>query len=282
MGSDKLKYGDGLLLFGGASLSYTPPAPPVAPMTLRFSFTDPSYVPTYGPGSWVHKGTWTRVGDALWDWECTDPVWDWCFFNFGDGSNVYADLVGHGDLSGVTSMACIFSGSDSLRSVSSMSALNVPSLISAFDGCSNLVSVGMLDFPNNGNLVRTFRSCSSLVSVGAMDLTNVSGVTSMFEGCTSLVNPPSIMNSSALTTVSRMFLGCTALRSLPDMSFGIVNYAENSFDGCVNVESGILELYTRLSSQPTPPGFHTWCFHNCGANTESGAAELELIPNDWK
>lgn len=282
MSSNKLKYGNDILLFGGSSLSYTPPAPSIAPMTLRFSFTDPSYVPTYGPSSWVRKGTWTRVGEALWDWTCTDPDWSWCFLTFGNESNVRADLIGHGDLSGVTNMACIFAESNALRSVAHMSALNVPSLISAFDWCVNLVSVGMLDFPNNDNFIRAFRGCRSLTSIAAMDLTNVHEVAFAFEGCTALVNPPSMMNSSALTNIVEMFKGCTALRSLPDLTFGVVNYARNAFDGCVNVESGILELYTRLSSQATPPSTHASCFANCGINTVTGAAELELIPGDWK
>jgi len=53
------------------------------------------------------------------------------------------------------------------------------------------------------------------------------------------------------------------------------------FHSCANVESGALALYQQASTQTTIPT-HTQAFRDCGSNTVTGAAELALIPDDWK
>lgn len=128
-----------------------------------------------------------------------------------------------------------------------------------YSGCTNLLSVNA-DFSLNPDWCYEFRN--------------------MFQDCSSLTTvkiklPPTV------AVADNMFSNCTSLRKVPyiDSTFTEVN---GMFDGCVNVESGALAMYNHLSSQATPPTNHIGTFYNCGSNTVSGAAELALIPSDWK
>ena len=60
-----------------------------------------------------------------------------------------------------------------------------------------------------------------------------------------------------------------------------VRNMDNMFNNCVKVESGALALYQQASTQTNIPD-HTDTFTNCGIFTETGAGELEQIPDDWK
>lgn len=89
-----------------------------------------------------------------------------------------------------------------------------------------------------------------------------------------------------LSRLISMFEGCTSLITLPDLDYSQVpeihvNDISELYYGCVNVESGILREYNKLStlfpnSNPGHP------FYNCGSNTTTGAAELAQIPSNWK
>ena len=51
---------------------------------------------------------------------------------------------------------------------------------------------------------------------------------------------------------------------------------------CFKVTGGALALYQQASTQANPPLKHDYCFENCGRDTQTGAAELAQIPNEWK
>lgn len=53
-------------------------------------------------------------------------------------------------------------------------------------------------------------------------------------------------------------------------------------DSDTRYETATLELYKQASSHTTPPSEHREVFYNCGSNTQTGAAELAQIPDDWK
>ena len=94
--------------------------------------------------------------------------------------------------------------------------------------------------------------------------------------------------------IGETFEDCIYLTELPDLNYSEATDAHghreplNEYDidriyyGCINVESGILREYNKLSilfphySQPGHP------FYNCGSNTTTGAAELAQIPDNWK
>ena len=78
-----------------------------------------------------------------------------------------------------------------------------------------------------------------------------------------------------------LFENCYNLKDLNNIKFtGEPFGAETMFQGCVNVESGILDLYNRLVAIGKGP--YGAMFRDCGINTETGRAELEQIPSDWK
>lgn len=92
------------------------------------------------------------------------------------------------------------------------------------------------------------------------------------------------LDSSYATNMSSGFYyGSSLIKLYPDNY--IVNNLTNvgdMFDGCTNVESGIIGTYNKLAALGAQVTTHSTCFHNCGSNTVTGAAELAQIPSDWK
>lgn len=107
------------------------------------------------------------------------------------------------------------------------------------------------------NMSRTFIACYNLTSVSLFDTSNVTSMAAMFSYCGSLTSVP-LFNTNKVTSMVSMFSNCT------------------------NVQSGALALYQQASTQANPPSRHSGTFQNCGSNTQTGAAELAQIPDDWK
>ena len=126
-----------------------------------------------------------------------------------------------------------------------------------------------------------FSNCSSLISVALFDTSNVSDMSRMFVGCTSLTSVPRF-DTSNVSNMSDMFDLCYALTNIPLFDTSNVSYMYRTFYCCYKVQSGALALYQQASSQATPPSNHTQTFYRCGRDTETGAAELAQIPDDWK
>ena len=90
-----------------------------------------------------------------------------------------------------------------------------------------------------------------------------------------------VLNSNPEFNSIHLFENCYNLKDLNNIKFtGEPFGAETMFQGCVNVESGILDLYNRLVALGKGP--YGAMFRDCGINTETGSAELEQIPSDWK
>jgi hypothetical protein len=82
-------------------------------------------------------------------------------------------------------------------------------------------------------------------------------------------------------SLTMLFKNCTGLRKIPEFVFkGNLYYSDGAFEGCINVESGILRLYNQIKNMPSFS--HENFFKDCGTNTQSGQAELNQIPEDWK
>ena len=122
--------------------------------------------------------------------------------------------------------------------------------------------------------------CTSLTNVALFDTHNVTSMINVFNGCTSLTTVP-LFDTSNVTIIHSMFYGCTSLTNIPLFDTSKVTNMDFAFNRCTNVQSGALALYQQASSQTNVPS-HTYTFYDCGVNTQTGAAELAQIPDDWK
>ena len=121
----------------------------------------------------------------------------------------------------------------------------------------------------------------NLVEVLGANTTGITNMNDMFFQCPSLTSVP-LFDTSSVTSMQEMFTFCSSLTNIPLFNTANVNSMFGTFYDCRNVQSGALALYQQASSQTNPPRNHEATFYNCGRNTTTGAAELALIPEDWK
>ena len=128
-----------------------------------------------------------------------------------------------------------------------------------------------------------FATCSALTQCIMQPMPNLSNSEKMFSGCESLVTC-NIGSLPALTRANYMFQNCTSLTACVDVDSTKLTTVYRMFYGCTNVESGILDVYNKLSAIDTLSSetSHQKAFYNCGSNTVSGSAELADIPAEWK
>lgn len=146
---------------------------------------------------------------------------------------------------------------------------------------SDLLEVLGANTSNVTQMGAMFYLCTSLTSVALFDTSNVSNMNSTFSNCTSLITVP-LFDTSNVTDMWGMFLSCSSLTSVPLFNTSNVTDMRSVFRECRNVQSGALALYQQASTQANPPSDHSLTFRNCGTNTQTGAAELVQIPDDWK
>lgn len=123
-------------------------------------------------------------------------------------------------------------------------------------------------------------SNSSLLEVIDGNTTGVVNMRTMLQGSTSLTTVP-LFDTSSVTNMNGMLAGCNSLILVPLFNTSNVTDMSGMLFSCSNVQSGALALYQQASSQTNVPS-HDRTFYNCGSNTETGAAELAQIPDDWK
>lgn len=128
---------------------------------------------------------------------------------------------------------------------------------------------------------KLLRGKSNLLEVIDGNTSDVTAMNSMFVSCTSLTSV-SLFDTSNVTNMASMFSICSSLTSVPLFNTSNVTNMPNMFYGCTNVQTGALALYQQASTQTNPPTNHSRAFTNCGSNTQTGAAELAQIPDDWK
>ena len=120
-----------------------------------------------------------------------------------------------------------------------------------------------------------------LLEVLGANTTNVTNMDGLFNYCPSLTSV-SLFDTSNVTSMNSMFYECESLTSIPLFNTSKATNMDSMFGNCINVQSGALALYQQASTQTTPPTYHYATFYNCGSNTQTGTAELALIPSDWK
>ena len=118
-----------------------------------------------------------------------------------------------------------------------------------------------------------------LLEVIGANTSSVTNMNKMFYQC-QLLTSVALFDTSSVTSMSSMFAQCQQLTSVPLFNTSSCTNMGAMFRNCINVQSGALALYQQASSQATVTA-HTLTFKSCGSNTESGAAELAQIPQDW-
>ena len=155
------------------------------------------------------------------------------------------------------------------------------SLGDMFYACRSLVHAPVIDTSSATSMDSMFRYCSSMIDAPAYDLSNHPSTQYMFSDCSSLEYAPAF-DTSTKRSFKGMFMHCTSLKEVPLYDTSSAVNMDSTFSDCPNVEGGSFALYQQASSQAVPPTTHKLCFKNCGSNTVTGAAELALIPDDWK
>ena len=126
-----------------------------------------------------------------------------------------------------------------------------------------------------------FRGCSELLYGPDIDLSLSIEAFSMFTDCTKLRSTPDYDIHSA-NNINYMYENCTSLTTIPDLTLSPnLTHCVMTFCECRNVSGGILRMYNKLKNISTLTD-HGSCFHNCGVDSPTGAAELAQIPSDWK
>jgi len=147
-----------------------------------------------------------------------------------------------------------------------------------FNRCSKLKRVPLYDTSSTTSFSQLFNNCSALEYVPNFDTSNITDMYYAFFGCSSLKSLP-LFDTSKVTTIERMCDG-TGLTNIPDFDVRSVTNANYAFAFSGNVNSGITNLYNKLSALSDVS--HECTFRLTGVNTSTGAAELAQIPDDWK
>lgn len=150
-----------------------------------------------------------------------------------------------------------------------------------FYNCPALTKVALFDTSSATDLAHMFEACAALVDIPFFDTSSATDTALMFCGCGSITEVP-LYNLSHVTDTVRMFLSCRSLTSIPLFDLSSCTTTECMFQRCTNVETGIYDMYLRVSQQAVPPTTHSRMFNECGINTVSGSAELAQIPSGWK
>lgn len=212
--------------------------------------------------------------------------------------------VEFGNLDSLTTTSKLFYYCGNLLMTTPFNIPNVTTTESMFEGCSNLsVAPAITTSSSLRNVAHMFGACRKLTRVGVFDTSNVTNMGFMFESCDMITTIPlfdsshvsdmqSMFKGSGITAVPNLsyasvrnmyetFKNCLSLRAIPSMQISTSPQdIESMWEGCVNVESGIEDMYTYLRSLSTSSS-HTLTFRNCGINTVSGSAELARVPTSW-
>lgn len=132
----------------------------------------------------------------------------------------------------------------------------------------------------NSNWSTLSPSNNNLLEVIEANTEGVSSMTYAFADCSSLQSV-SLFDTSRVVTMTYMFSNCSSLTSIPLFDTHNVTNMNYAFSNCYNVQSGASALCLQAATQANPPS-HYGAFRNCGRDTETGSAELAIIPSEWK
>lgn len=136
-------------------------------------------------------------------------------------------------------------------------------------------------YKSGTSFAELLNASSNVIEVLGANTTGITNMVGMFRDCTSLTTVP-LFDTTNVDRVTSMFAQCFELTSIPLFDTSKVKLISYMFTNCYKVESGALALYRQVSTQINPPSSNYKTFHNCGRDTETGAAELAQIPDSWK
>ena len=184
------------------------------------------------------------------------------------------------DTHNVTDMYGLFNNCTNLRTVPLLDTSNTTDMTLMFSDCKSLTEIPLFDTSKVTNMNWMF-SDSNITTVPLFNTESVIDMSCMFYNCTSLTSVP-LFNTQNVTNMANMFYSCEELTNVLLFNTTKVTNVESMFSHCYNVQNGSLALYQQMSSQTNPPVNHKDTFEYCGLRTQTGAAELEQIPSDWK
>lgn len=240
--------------------------------TIRVKFKS-GYTPTMGDTQTLVDST-----NNVWDIEEDSNDWSWLFTSCTD----LLEVLG-GNTKNVTCMDRMFYNCESLTTVENFSMENVVFVTShqdfaMFQGCSSLTTVPNFYFPKLTIISEAFYGCTSLRTIPKFETAHVISMYNMF--AYSSIETVPLLDMKNVTNCNYMFHDCTSLKHIPLFNLSSANVVYDMFNGCVNVESGALDLYNSIKNDP--PTDHVRMFYNCGRDTQTGSAELAQIPTGWK
>lgn len=176
-------------------------------------------------------------------------------------------------------MYCLFNNCQSLTTLALFDTSNVTNTSYMFHGCSSLLTIPVFDTSSVLDMSYMFADCSSLVLVPLLNTLNVTNMSYMFQGCSSLTMM-TLLDTSNITNMQNMCYDCISLSAVPLFNTTEAENTQYMFKNCYKVESGALALYQQVSTQHNELEYYKM-FENCGRDTQTGAAELAQIPEDW-
>ena len=209
------------------------------------------------------------------------------------------------DTSNVTDMHGIFQHTD-LITIPSFNTHKVTDMCEMLDHCSyfevlpwldtssvttmegmmagtQIVSFPAIDTHNVTNMWDMFRSCLHLRDVPTLDTSNVETMKTMFYDCAEITEVR-FTDTSKVKNMSGVFWDCLKLRHVPYMDVSSLEDISLAFNYDYRIEGGALDLYNRAKEVIPAENTRAYvqAFHDCGAWTTTGAAELAQIPESWK
>ncbi len=193
-----------------------------------------------------------------------------------------------------------------LRTIPSFNTHKVTDMCEMFDHCTSFEVLPWLDtssvttmeglmagtqiesFPaidthNVTNMWDMFRLCHNLKYVPTLDTSSLTTMRTMFYSCISLPEA-SFTDTSKVTDMRGVFWECVKLKRVPYMDVSSLEDISLAFNSTYLVEGGAYDLYNRAKEVIPAENTSAYveAFRGCGEWTETGAAELAMIPDAWK
>jgi len=243
---------------------------------LRFKFDEP-----WNPADQFPNYTWVCVDMYNGVWDCVGISGNVDGYFQSLGNSYVKFMVIDGNLDGVTSMDRIFMDvRDKMTYACIPNIPDVTSMTNAFmdTGVSYLYMGGLESLTSMTSLIN-----NSTVPGGTLVLEGTSSLTSI-ENAFQYSNFGSfyISDTSNLVNIDAAWAGCGYLTVIPTIDVTNVTSMSETFQNCINVNSGITDLYNRASTKEIPVIYHSGTFLHCGENSPTGSIELAQIPSDWK
>ena len=181
--------------------------------------------------------------------------------------------------SNVENLNGTFSQCVALETAPSLDTSSCTNFNSVFFNCESLKEVPVYETSNVTNFNLAFTQCENLEYI-RIDVSSALSMESMFEDCTSLRNIEFIGNTGNTENFSRLFVNCSSLKNIPFFDTSSAESVTSMFEGCINVESGAVEMYEQMSVSASISS-HSYCFTNCGVATLQGIGDLCKIPTTW-